>query len=386
MPGPLSGVRVLDLTHVLNGPFATMLMAHMGAEVLKVEYGDGDRYRHSWMPPDAGRDGYEFLAVNANKKCITLNMKHPEGRKIFERLLAQSDVLVENFSVGVMDRLGLSYEECRKINPKIIYGSARGFGDSGPYAHMRAFAPTVMASAGWVDAAWQFSGKPGTKVLGIGDEAAGVSLALGIVTALFNRERTGEGTKIEISMQEAMIGFMVSTLHTLFEGQPVGGRYYECTDGYVSFHLPDISDDLWRLLATSLGHEKALTDPRFENAAARRRHFPQVQQTVAEMVRGHTRARLWEILKQHGIASSPVLSIGEVVENEHIKARGAFLDVEHPQAGILKLLRPWIRFSDAPTTIDHAGPAIGEHNASVYRELLGFDEDKLRELAAAGAI
>jgi crotonobetainyl-CoA:carnitine CoA-transferase CaiB-like acyl-CoA transferase len=111
MPGPLSGVRVLDLTHVLNGPFATMLMAHMGAEVLKVEYGDGDRYRHSWMPPDAGRDGYEFLAVNANKKCITLNMKHPEGRKIFERLLAQSDVLVENFSVGVMDRLGLSYEE-----------------------------------------------------------------------------------------------------------------------------------------------------------------------------------------------------------------------------------------------------------------------------------
>lgn len=386
MPGPLSGVRVLDLTHVLNGPFATMLMAHMGAEVLKVEYGEGDRYRHSWMPPDAGRDGYEFLAINANKKAITLNMKHPEGRQIFEELLRKSDVLAENFSVGVMDRLGLSYEECKKINPRIIYAAARGFGDTGPNAHMRAFAPTVMASAGWVDAAWKFSGKPGTKVLGIGDEAAGVSLALGIVAALFDRERTGEGRRIEISMQEAMLGFMVSTLHTLFENQPVGGRYYEVADGYVSFHLPDISDELWRHLASSLGFPDAATDPRFVNAAARRRHFAQVQEKVAEMVRGHTRQRLWEVLKPHGIANSPVLSIAEVVDNEHIRARGAFVEVDHPQAGTLKMLRPWIRFSDAPTTIHHAGPAIGAHNAEVYRDLLGFDEAKLRQLKDAGAI
>src|SRR5690606_12196863 len=123
-----------------------------------------DRYRHSWMPPDAGRDGYEFLAVNANKKCITVNLKHPEGRGIFERLLGMSDVLVENFSIGVMDRLGYSYQEVQEINPKVIYAAARGFGDTGPYATMRAFAPTVMASAGWADAAWQLSGSPGTRV------------------------------------------------------------------------------------------------------------------------------------------------------------------------------------------------------------------------------
>ncbi|HEY4200644.1 MAG TPA: CoA transferase [Devosiaceae bacterium] len=386
MTGPLSGVRVLDLTHVLNGPFATMLLAHMGAEVLKVEHGDGDRYRHSWMPPNAGRDGYESLAVNANKKCITLNLKHPEGRQMFEQLLKQSDVLVENFALGTMERLGLSYEELKKINPRIIYAVARGFGDSGPYANMRAFAPTVMASAGWVDAAWKFSGRPGTKVLGIGDEAAGVSLALGITTALYSREKTGEGTKIEISMQEAMLGFMVSTLHTLFEGNPVGGRYFECADGYVSFHLPDWPDDLWRALTTSLGHEEAASDPRFIDMKTRRKNFPQVQEMVAEMVRGHTRAELWEIFQKHQLASSPVLSIGEVVENEHIKARGAFVEVEHPKAGALKLLRPWIRFSEMPTGIDHAGPAIGEHNASVYKELLGIDEGKLEQLKADGAI
>jgi crotonobetainyl-CoA:carnitine CoA-transferase CaiB-like acyl-CoA transferase len=386
MTGPLTGVRVLDLTHVLNGPFATMLLAHMGAEVLKVEYGAGDRYRHSWMPPDAGRDGYEFLAINANKKCITLNLKHPEGRTIFERLLAQSDVLVENFAPGAMDRLGLSYDTLKEINPRVIYAVARGYGETGPYAHMRAFAPTVMASAGWVDTAWKFSGRPGTKVLGIGDEAAGVSLALGICAALYARGTTGLGTKVEISMQEAMLGFMVSTLHTHFEGQPVGGRYFECADGYVSFHLPDMRDELWTSLATALGHEDAVTDPRFVDRATRRRHFPQVQDKIAEMVRGHTRAQLWEIFKQFGIASSPVRSIAEVVDNEHIKARGAFVEVEHPQAGTLQLLRPWIRFSETPTVIDHAGPAIGEHNAEVYKELLGIDDAKLHELKSAGAI
>jgi crotonobetainyl-CoA:carnitine CoA-transferase CaiB-like acyl-CoA transferase len=258
-----------------------MLLGHMGAEVLKVEYGTGDRYRHSWMKPDAGRDGYEFLAVNANKKCITLNLKNAEGREIFKRLLAQCDVLVENFSVGVMDRLGFSYEELKKINPKIIYAVARGFGETGPYSNMRAFAPTVMASAGWANAAFEMSGQPGKKVLGIGDEAAGVSLALGIVSALYARERTGQGTKIEISMQEALLGFMVSTLHTHFEGNPVGSRYYKCADGYVSFHLPDISDELWQKLATGLGRQEVLTDPRFADLKARRRHLPHVQELVA---------------------------------------------------------------------------------------------------------
>lgn len=386
MTGPLSGVRVLDLTHVLNGPFGTMLLAHMGAEVLKVEYGDGDRYRHSWMPPDAGRDGYEFLAVNANKKCITLNLKNPQGREVFGQLVAKSDILVENFSIGVMDRLGYGYDALKTINPKIIYAVARGFGETGPYANMRAYAPTVMASAGWANAAWEHSGAPGKKVLGIGDEAAGVSLALGICAALYAREKTGEGTKIEISMQEALLGFMVSTLHTLFEGNPVGSRYFECADGYVSFHLPDISDEMWLNLVTALGHPDAAADPLFTNMAARRKNLPKVQQKVADMVRPFSREHLWSIFKKYGLGSFPVLSIAEVVADEHIKARGAFLEIEHPQAGKIKLLRPWIRFSNAPTTIDHAGPAIGEHNALVYRELLGFDEEKIRQLHEAGAI
>src|SRR5581483_2140325 len=160
--GPLLGVRVLDLTHVLNGPFCTMLLAHMGADVLKLEYGGGDRFRHAWMPIDADHDGYEFLAVNANKRGFTLNLKHERGRALFLELVERSDVVVENFSVGVMDLLGLSYEELRAVNPGIVYAASRGFGDSGPHAVRRANAQTIMASTGWTNATWEFSGRPGT--------------------------------------------------------------------------------------------------------------------------------------------------------------------------------------------------------------------------------
>ena len=149
MAGPLSGVRVLDLTHVLNGPFCTMLLAHLGAEVLKVEHGSGDRFRHAWMPPDAKHDGYEFLMVNSNKKGITLNLKHEKGCNLFRELVKKSDVLAENFTVGVMERLGFGYETLHELNPRLIYACSRGYGESGPYKHVRANAATIMAMSGW---------------------------------------------------------------------------------------------------------------------------------------------------------------------------------------------------------------------------------------------
>lgn len=386
MNGPLAGVRVLDLTHVLNGPFCTMLLAHMGADVVKVEHGAGDRYRHSWMPPDADRDGYESLAVNANKRCITLNIKHPEGAELLCGLIERSDVLVENFSLGVLARLGFGWERLHDINPRLIYASSHGYGEDGPYANVRAFAPTILSMSGWVDTAWRFSGAPGTKVLGIGDEASGVSLALGVLAALYHRKQSGEGQRIEVSMQEAMLGFMLSTLHTHFEGQPVGGRYYECADGYVSFHLPDMSDRFWRFLTTSLERPDAADDPRFVDMGARRRNFGALQNCVAEMVKDRHRHDLWAIFRSDGIASAPVLTVAEVVEDRHLAERDAFVEVEHPQAGRLRLLAPWIRFSSTPTEITHAGPAIGEHNREVYADLLDLDDETIADLAARNVI
>src|SRR5579862_1892081 len=226
-PGVLAGIRVLDLSHMLNGPFCTMLLGHMGAEVIKLEHGEGDGFRYVWMPVDADHDAYEFLVVNSNKKGITLNLKSERGRELFLELVRRSDVIVENFSLGVMDRLGLSYDQLSDINPRLVYATSKGYGETGPFAHVRAYAPTIMARSGWLESAWRTSGVRGTKVLGIGDEAAGVSLALGIVAALYAREHTGVGQKIEVSMQEALMGFMVQSFHTHFEGVEVGGRYYE---------------------------------------------------------------------------------------------------------------------------------------------------------------
>ncbi|WP_405970772.1 CoA transferase [Streptomyces sp. NBC_00988] len=384
--GPLAGIRVLDLTHVLNGPFCTMLLAHMGADVIKVEHGAGDRFRHSWMPSDAGRDGYESLVVNANKRCVTLNLKDPRGGELFGRLVAASDVVVENFSVGVMDRLGYGYHRLKEINPRIVYARSSGYGNDGPYAGVPAFAVTIMAMSGWTDSAWNTSGHPGSKPLGMGDEAAGVSMALGICAALVERERTGSGTSLDVSMQEAQMGFMVSSFHTLFEKQEVATAPAECLDGFVSFHMPDLDDRRWSRFCVSMGHPEGIEDPQFLTPHDRRINFDKLMLRVREWVRERTRDQLWETFRTEKIPGAPVLGLDEVIEDDHIRQRGAFVEVEHPQAGTLTMLRPWIRFDDRDTTIRHAGPGIGEHNQEVYGELLGLSVQDVDRLTAEGVL
>ncbi|GLT00694.1 CoA transferase [Sphingobium jiangsuense] len=385
--GPLQGVRILDLSHVLNGPFATMLLAHMGAEVIKVEQRDApDRFRHAWMPVDADHDGYEFLVVNANKRCITLNLKNEDGRKLFLDLVRKSDVVVENFSTGVMDRLGFGYEQLKEVNPSIIFASSKGYGETGPYAGLRSFATIAMAMSGWADASWKLSGARGTQVFGPGDEAAGVSMALGICAALYHRAMTGRGQKIEVSMQEALMGFMVSHFHEHFEGMGPAGAYMESKDGHIATHLPDMTDALFLKYSTALGHPEAIEDPRFATVAKRRENLKLLQNTVAEWMRKFTSHELFEIFSEQKVPAGPVLTIPEILDDPHIKAREAFVGVHHDEAGDLTLLAPWVRFSDTPARIDHAGAAVGQHNEEVYRELLGLTAGDLKDLEARGAI
>ena len=386
MAGPLSGVRVLDLTHVLNGPFCTMLLAHLGAEVLKVEHGSGDRFRHAWMPPDAKHDGYEFLMVNSNKKGITLNLKHEKGCNLFRELVKKSDVLAENFTVGVMERLGFGYETLHELNPRLIYACSRGYGESGPYKHVRANAATIMAMSGWQHTAQEHAAKPGMKAMGIGDEAAGFSVALAICAALYAREQTGKGQKIEVSMQEALMGFMVSAFHTLFEGRKVGQPPKECADGHYAFHLPDVTDELWTKLCAAMGTPEGAKDPRFLTPQSRRQNHDEVETLVSKWVRGKSRRELWDTLSPFGLSSGMVLSLGEAVEDPHIQERQAFVDIEHPEAGIIKLLAPWMRFSETPGAITSSAPLIGQHNHEVYRSLLGLSDTEVNQLAEEGAI
>lgn len=384
--GPLAGVRVIDLTHVLNGPFSTMLLAHMGAEVIKIEPRAGDKFRYAWMPVDADHAGYEFSVVNANKKGITLNLKEERGKELFRDLVKQADVVVENFSLGVMDRLGLGYDALKAINPRLIYAASTGYGDHGPYKHMRANASIITGMTGWSDHAWQEAGVEGGRVPAIGDEAAGVSMALGICAALFARERSGEGQKIHVAMVEAHLGFMVSRFHTHFEGREVGSRPKQCADGYVTFHLPHIPDKLWGRFVTGMGHPEMIDDPRFATQRARQQNFLEMERVVGEWVRAKTRTELWKVFLDVGISGGPIRPLSDVFEDEHFRERKSFVKVEDPEAGELTMLAPWIHFGKTPAKLESAGPAIGEHNREVFGGLLGLDGPALDELEKTGVI
>ena len=386
MPGALDGVRVLDLTHVLNGPFCTVQLAHMGAEVIKVEYGAGDRFRHAWLPVDVTRDGYEFIAVNANKKGMVLDLKQAEGKRIFIELMKKSDVVVENFTTGAMERLGLGYESLRAINPRIIYACSRGFGESGPYRDVRANAATISAISGFSHESMRLAGAFGARCIPMGDETAGVSMCVGILAALYRRERTGEGQKIEVSMQEAMLAFMVSQLHTVFEGVEVGATPKACKDGYYAFHVRDITNELWQKLVAALDHPELGSDPRFNTPLERWRNYQQVEVVLAELVSHKTRAQLWELMGALGMSSAPVLSVAESVEDPHLKARDAFVTVDHPTAGPVKLLAPWVRFSESPSAITSPSPLMGQHTSEVLRDVLGLNDLEIGALERAGVV
>ncbi len=384
--GALHGYRILDLTHILNGPFCTMLLGHMGADVIKVEHGLGDPFRRSWMPTDADHAGYEFSAVNANKRGITLNLKSEAGRAVLLRFVECSDVVVENFSRGVLDRLGLGYDVLSAVNPRLIYASSRGYGETGPRADIRANAATIMASTGWTATAWDHAGTKGTVSLGIGDEAAGISMAIGIMGALLERERSGVGQKVEVAMQEALLGMMVGTLHQHFEGQVVGRGAKQCADGYVSFHTPAFTDSTWAQFAVAMGHPEAVDDPRFATVDARRRNFETLEgEVLPSWVRGKTRAELWQVFAETRISAAPVLTVAEVLEDEHLKERGAFVEIED-HGRQTTLVRPWIRFSRSTSEITRPAPAVGEHTVEVLRTILGMSDAEIDKLIEAGAV
>ena len=386
MPGALQDLRVIDFTHALNGPFCTMLLGHLGAEVIKIEPPSGDRFRRSWMPRDSKKDGYEFLWINVNKKSVVLNLKNERGVDLARQLIARADVLVENFQKGTMERFGLDYESLKTLNPRLIYACSRGYGESGPYADYGNTAQSNNSMTGWTHTQWGYSGTPGKKALGIGDEAAGVSMCVGILAALHARERTGEGQKIVVSMQEAVLGFMISSMHEYFTGIDVGNLPVPVADGFFTLRVPEISDQVWSKLAHLMERNDLVQDPRFMTAAARRQHQAELEELIKAWARGKTRQELWDGLRNLDYFGAPVLSTREVLEDPHIKARQAFIERDHPTAGPTTLLAPWIHMSKTPASIRDDSPAIGQHTHEVLGGLLGLSKTELGDLRAQGVI
>jgi crotonobetainyl-CoA:carnitine CoA-transferase CaiB-like acyl-CoA transferase len=386
MPGALDDIRVIDFTHALNGPFCTMMLGHMGAEIIKVEPPAGDGFRRSWMPPDAKIDGYEFLWINANKKSVVLNLKTARGVELARELIARADIVVENYHTGTMEKFGLGYDDVKKINPRLIYACSRGFGESGPYKDYGSTAHTNNSMTGWTHTGWNYNGAPGTKAIGIGDEAAGVSMVCGILAALHARERTGEGQRIVVSMQEALLGFMISEFHEHFIGIEIGNKPVPAADGYFTLRIPDLSDSGWVKLAKLMERDDLIEDARFGRAPARRQNRAQLQELIKAWARGKTRQELWDGLRHIDYFGAPVLSMGEVIEDPHIKERNAFIDRNHSTAGPIKLLAPWIHMSKTPASIRADSPAIGQHTDEVLSEILGLSTTELTDLRNQGVV
>ncbi len=386
MPGALQDLRVIDFTHALNGPFCTMLLGHLGAEIIKIEPPSGDRFRRSWMPPGEKKDGYEFLWINVNKKSVVLNLKSARGADLARKLIAHADVLVENFQKGTMERFGLDYDSLRDLNPRLIYACSRGYGESGPYADCGNTAQSNNSMTGWTHTSWGYSGAPGTKSLGIGDEAAGVSMCVGILAALHARERTGEGQRIVVSMQEAVLGFMISSMHEYFTGINVGNSPIPVADGYFTLRIPEISDAVWSKLAQLMRRDDLIQDQRFATAVGRRDHQAELEEMIKAWARGKTRQELWDGLRDLDYFGAPVLSTREVLEDQHIKTRQAFIVRDHPTAGPTTLLAPWIHLSKTPASIRDDAPAIGQHTDEVLGGILGLSGMELRDLRGQGVI
>ncbi|HWP59995.1 MAG TPA: CoA transferase [Candidatus Acidoferrales bacterium] len=386
MPGALEDLRVIDFTHALNGPFCTMLLGHLGAEIIKIEPPQGDGFRRSWMPRGATADAYEFLWVNINKKGVVLDLKSAKGADLARRLIARADVLVENFHKGTMERFGLDYDSLKPLNPRLIYACSRGYGEWGPYSEYGSTAQSNNGMTGWTHTSWGYSGAPGTKALGIGDEAAGVSMALGILAALHARERTGEGQKIAVSMQEAVLGFMISSIHEYFTGVNVGNWPTQVADGYFTLRIPDMSDRVWAQLARLMNREELVSDSRFASGSARRQNRSELEKIIKDWARGKTRQQLWEALRDLDYFGAPVLSFAEVLNDPHIKARGAFIQRNHPAAGPATFLAPWIHLSKTPASIRTDAPALGQHTDEVLGGILGLTAAELSDLRAEGVI
>jgi crotonobetainyl-CoA:carnitine CoA-transferase CaiB-like acyl-CoA transferase len=384
MSGALDDIRVLDFTHALNGPFCTMLLGHLGAEIVKIEPPQGDNFRRMWMPPDSPVDAWEFMNVNTNKKSVAIDLKTSRGQDLARRLVARSDVLVENYHTGAMDRFGLGWEAVREQNPRLIYACTRGYGEDGPYATYGSTAGTNNGMTGWTHTAWLYGDAEGTRSHGIGDEGAGVSMALGILAALHARERTGQGQKIEVSMQEAVLGFMTTRFHEHYTGNKVGFDPVKVGDGYFTLRVPEMSDQRWRELAAILGVDAG--DPRFASDEQRRKHERELRNLLHDWAHDRTRQELWDALQGIGYVGAPVLSVEEVIQDRHVKARRAFSTYAHPAAGSLTLLNPWIRMSETPSSIRSMAPGLGEHTDEVLTQVLGLSAAEMDDLRTSAVV
>jgi formyl-CoA transferase len=391
----LDGMKILDLTQYEAGTSCTQLLAWLGAEVVKVEQaGVGDPGRHT----ERGLgDSLYFLSFNSNKKSVALNLKSAAGKQTFLDLLPHFDVVTENFSLGTMESLGLGYDVLREVNPRLIYGTIKGYGTTGPYSTYRCYDMVAQAAGG----AFSVTGFPGGPPIRpgptMGDTGTGLTLAAGILAAYIECQRSGRGQKVEVSMQEAVLNLMrmALSLRERKPDEPVPRRgnrnvsptdLYPCAPGGANdwVYVVVATTRMWDAFTVAIGQPELAIDPRFETTEARERNGDALFEIVAAWTRQRTKYEVVEHLGPLGVPCGPLLDSAEIFQDGHLRARNAIVEVDHPQRGRWEFPAPPVRFDDEVTEVTRA-PLLGEHTAEVLQRELGLSEAEVRALAASGA-
>ena len=386
--GALSDIKVLDLTRVLAGPYATMVLADLGAEIIKVELpGKGDDSR-AYGPYKNGESAY-FMSLNRNKESLTLNLKAPEGKDILKRLVEKVDVLVENFRPGTMEKLGLGYDVLKEINPSLVYASSTGYGQTGPYSQRPAYDAVVQAMGGIMSITGQADGKPTRVGTSVGDIFAGLFCAIGILSALHERENSGKGQFVDVAMLDCQVAILENAISRYeFTGEiprPIGNRHpsivpFEPFDTLTAPIMVAAGNDrLWVTLCDLMGLGIA-SDPRFITNPLRNENYQALRPILADRFMTKT-AEEWQFMfDEAGIPCGPINTVDKVVKNEQVVAREMILEVEHPTAGTTRIPGIPIKLSRTPGEIRMAAPVLGADTEKLLSQYLGLTSDQVAEL------
>ena len=390
---PLDGVKVIDFTRVYAGPYCTMMLADLGAEVIKIEkQGTGDD-THDFQPVKDGESGY-FTYLNRNKKSLSLDLKAKESIEIVKELATWADIVVENFSPGVVDRLGVGYDDLQAVNPRIIYGSISGFGQSGPYSKKPAYDLVCQAMGGYMTITGEAEGKPYKLGTSIADAAAGIHMAYALVAALYYREKTGVGQFVDVAMMDTVF----STLENFIVTKTLTGtapsrngnanlgsapfNLYKTKDGYVT--IACANNKLFEKLATAIGKTDLLKDPRYKENSLRKKNESTLNKAIEEWTSPHTTKDVCNILEAAAIPVGPILTIDELVEDPHLKARNMLVDIPHPKFGMIKYPGNPIKYSKTSDLCFTSAPLLGEHNEEVLKTILHKSAEEIKALRDKG--